>query len=664
MPGKGYFTALAPNLGSKLRIAPEFLAPVPTFYFRRTPRRLESTRTSCPAGSSPIFACSILGVRSFMPLQLLKKRWTRRPVGHKYIQNEVESQGDRCMPGASSSREVLRHLNTLFHCGTAGQLSDAELLNRFVASRDEAAEAAFAALVERHGAMVLGVCRRVLGNRHAAEDAFQATFLVLARKASAIARREQLASWLYGVARHTALDARVRAIRQQAKEKRLGSMLPVERPDQTETSELRAILDEELARLPERYRAAIVLCELEGLTRRQAAGRLGVSEGTLSSRLARAKEQLRGRLIRRGLALSAAALASALSREAHAVIVAPALVDSTIRVATLVAAGSSLAGVVSTSVATLTEGVLKAMLFAKLKMIVLGVVTVALVTTGVGVVAQQPVPGPRPEAAGVKAQDRPGPRPDHDRLKAVEEKLDRLLEVLGGSSRFEARYPATAPPPPPGATFLPVPNPNFSVSGSYSLSPNPTPQPAANPSAPAIAATTGPGSSQPYVVNPAGGSFSAATPPYGQSTSLEGRVASLEQRLSQLEQRFGDMERRLNGLDSRPGQPPLPPGATSSPRRGRGGSPRPSQFPDGSVRPTTNATPPALPRGDLPSLPTMPPNPPSADNVPRGSAVPDGPPTAELPPVANDSNIPTAPASADLAPDSLPSPQPGPPPEE
>ena len=109
------------------------------------------------------------------------------------------------MPGASSSREVLRHLNTLFHCGTAGQLSDAELLNRFVASRDEAAEAAFAALVERHGAMVLGVCRRVLGNRHAAEDAFQATFLVLARKAAAIARREQLASWLYGVARHTAL---------------------------------------------------------------------------------------------------------------------------------------------------------------------------------------------------------------------------------------------------------------------------------------------------------------------------------------------------------------------------------------------------------------------------------------------------------------------------
>ena len=205
-----------------------------------------------------------------------------------------------------------------------------------------------------------------------------------------IARREQLASWLYGVARHTALDARGQVIRQQAKEKRMGYELPVERPEQIETSELRAVLDEELARLPERYRSALVLCELEGLTRRQAAGRLGVSEGTLSSRLARAKEQLRGRLTRRGLALSAAALTSALSQEANATIVAPALVDSTIRVAILVAGGSSLAGVVTTSVATLIEGVLKAMLVAKLKLIVLSVAAVALVTTAAGVVARIP----------------------------------------------------------------------------------------------------------------------------------------------------------------------------------------------------------------------------------------------------------------------------------
>ena len=139
--------------------------------------------------------------------------------------------------------------------------------------------------------MVLGVCRRVLGNRHAAEDAFQATFLVLARKATAIAKREQLASWLHGVARRAALDARRRAARQHAKEKRLSIMSPADGMDEIQKSELRSILDDELSRLPDRHRAAIVLCELEGLSRREAACRLGVSEGTLSSRLARAKIQ-------------------------------------------------------------------------------------------------------------------------------------------------------------------------------------------------------------------------------------------------------------------------------------------------------------------------------------------------------------------------------------
>ena len=231
-------------------------------------------------------------------------------------------------------------------------------------------------------------------------------------------------------------------------------MLPVEPTDQTMASELRAILDEEVARLPERHRAAIVLCELEGLSRREAAARLGISEGTLSSRIARAKSRLRDRLTRRGFALSAATLASVLYQDAHAVILPPVLVDSTIRVATLVAAGSSLAGVVSTSVATLTEGVLKAMLLAKLKFAVLGLVTLAVVSTSVGVLAQD---GP----------DRPA---DNDRLKAVEQKLDKLLEVLGGSSRRSrsADSPpvrdlaprvadATQPPPPAVAPLPPVP---------------------------------------------------------------------------------------------------------------------------------------------------------------------------------------------------------------
>lgn len=529
------------------------------------------------------------------------------------------------MPGASSSREFLRNLNTLFHCGTAGQLSDAELLNRFVASRDAAAEAAFAALVERHGAMVLGVCRRVLGNRHSAEDAFQATFLVLARKASAIARREQLASWLYGVARHTALDARARAIRQQSKEKRLGSMSPVERPDQTETSELRAILDEELARLPERYRAAIVLCELEGLTRRQAAGRLGVSEGTLSSRLARAKEQLRGRLTRRGLALSAAGLASALSQEAHAVIVSPALVDSTIRVATLVAAGSTLTGVVSTSVATLTEGVLKAMLFAKLKLVVVGVVTVALVTTGVGVVAQQPGPAPHP---------------DQDRLKAVEQKLDRLLEVLGGSSRTGAHY-ISVPTASAGAGIATAPAGSFSVSTTQSHA---TPQPAINAATPAIAATTSTVSAS--AGGPAGGSTST-TIAHGQSRSLEGRIAAVEQRLGILEQLFNDVDRRLRAMETPPGPRP---GSPSSALPRQGGRPIQFQYAP-SARP--RAIPSSEPQDETPHPPTSPTYPPSADTAPRTAAGAGGPPTADVRPDPDSDILPT-PTSNDSAPDNQP----------
>ena len=209
-----------------------------------------------------------------------------------------------------------------------------------------------------------------------------------------------------------------RAARQYAREKRLGIISPVQRMDEIQKSELRAILDEELAGLPERHRAAILLCELEGLSRRDAAARLGVSEGTLSSRLARAKLRLRDRLTRRGLALSAASLASALAQDAEAVCVPRSLVDSAIRGATLVASGSSLAEVASTSVITLTEGILKAMLLSKLKFAVLGLVTVAMVTAG----------------AGVVAQDRPS---DEDRLKNLERKLDRVLE--GSEARTDVR---------------------------------------------------------------------------------------------------------------------------------------------------------------------------------------------------------------------------------
>lgn len=136
------------------------------------------------------------------------------------------------------SRKVLKQLHTLFQCGNVGQQTDEELLEGFVARRDELGEAAFAALVERHGAMVLRVCQRTLRNRHAAEDAFQAMFLMLARKAARVARKEQLASWLFGVARRVALDARARMFRQEAREKRLNGMFTARPPDQAITSDL------------------------------------------------------------------------------------------------------------------------------------------------------------------------------------------------------------------------------------------------------------------------------------------------------------------------------------------------------------------------------------------------------------------------------------------
>jgi len=294
------------------------------------------------------------------------------------------------------SRGVLNQLDGLLAFGATGHLSDQELLGRFVAQRDAAAEAAFAALVERYGPMVLGVCRRVLGDRHEAEDAFQATFLVLARKASSIARPEQLANWLFGVASRTALDARARAARRHARERRVHAMSRSQTTpsgdDQPVLDELRAILDEELARLPEYYRGALVLCELDGLTRRAAAGRLGIPEGTLSSRLARAKDLLRRRLGRRGLGLAALALDQAFAHQAEArtFVVPLFLGDRTIRAATRVAAGSALGDAASTSIATLAQGVLNTMLLAQVKHIILGLAAVAVLATGVGGLAQGP----------------------------------------------------------------------------------------------------------------------------------------------------------------------------------------------------------------------------------------------------------------------------------
>jgi RNA polymerase sigma-70 factor (ECF subfamily) len=184
------------------------------------------------------------------------------------------------------SNRVLAHLHRLVLLRERDRLTDAQLLERFLVRREDGA---FAELVRRHGPMVLGVCRRVLGEPHDAADAFQATFLVLVRKAATIAPRSRVGPWLYGVARRTALKARSAAARRRRAEQKAARGRPHTAPPAELECDLRPLLDEELGRLPAKYRAPLVLCLLQAKSRKEAAGLLGWSEGTLSGRLARAK---------------------------------------------------------------------------------------------------------------------------------------------------------------------------------------------------------------------------------------------------------------------------------------------------------------------------------------------------------------------------------------
>lgn len=248
-------------------------------------------------------------------------------------------------------------------------LTDGQLLDAYIRDREEAA---FAALVSRHGPMVWGVCRRILGNEPDAEDAFQAAFLVLVRKAASIVPQDRIANWLYGVARQTALKARAMAVRRKAREKQVNDMPEVAGAEQGGSDDLLPLLDQELSRLPEKYRSAIIQCDLEGKSYKEAARHLGCPEGTLSARLARGRALLAKRLARHGLAVSVGTMAS--------VGLPAAVMSTTIKAATRIAAGqAAMAGVLSAPVAALTEGVLKTMLLTKLKI----VSTVVLLTAAV-----------------------------------------------------------------------------------------------------------------------------------------------------------------------------------------------------------------------------------------------------------------------------------------
>jgi RNA polymerase sigma factor (sigma-70 family) len=260
---------------------------------------------------------------------------------------------------------VIRHLRRAVAVPDAAALADGTLLGSFIEHRDQAA---FEALVCRHGPMVLGVCRRILENHHDAEDAFQATFLVLVHKAHTIRPRTMVGNWLHGVATQTALKARQRMTRHRTREKQVLE-LPEPGVDTPESwHELQPVLDQELERLSDNYRAAIVLCDLEGKTYKDAARQLGWPEGTFSVRLARARKLLAKRLARKGWALPAASLAAFLSAQAAPASMPALMVSSTVRAAISVAAGQAVAsGIVSAQVALLTKGVMKAMLLSKLK---------------------------------------------------------------------------------------------------------------------------------------------------------------------------------------------------------------------------------------------------------------------------------------------------------
>jgi RNA polymerase sigma factor (sigma-70 family) len=238
-------------------------------------------------------------------------------------------------------------------------VTDAQLLQRYVAERDEAA---FASLVRRHAAMVWGVCKRVLGHDQHAEDAFQATFMVLVRKAASIRPQSLLGNWLYGVAHQVAVKARAMNAKRMSREKQLPVPIANAAVKPDAWQELQPLLDQELGLLPEKYRVIIVLCDLEGRTRKEAARCLGVPEGTVAGRQARARAMLAKRLARHGCAVAGGSLAALLSQAAASA--APAsTVASTIKSASVLAAGGSIAA----SVAALTEGVVKAMFLSKLK---------------------------------------------------------------------------------------------------------------------------------------------------------------------------------------------------------------------------------------------------------------------------------------------------------
>jgi RNA polymerase sigma factor (sigma-70 family) len=274
---------------------------------------------------------------------------------------------------------VIHELRRALLVQDAKGMSDGELLECFVSRREEAA---LEVLVERHAPMVWGVCRRLLQHEHDAEDAFQSAFLTFVRKAGSVKPRDTIGNWLYGVAYQTALNLRAALAKRRSREAQVTDMPEPAAPEQPTWTELRPVLDEELSRLADKHRTAIVLCDLEGKTRKEAADQLGLAEGTVASRLARARRLLAKRLTKRGLALSAEALALLVAQNALAASVPGALLCTTFKISSRLAAGAATTGLVSSHIVGLSDGVLKMMLLGKLRTLTAIALVLAMVSAG------------------------------------------------------------------------------------------------------------------------------------------------------------------------------------------------------------------------------------------------------------------------------------------
>jgi len=280
---------------------------------------------------------------------------------------------------------VLRHIRQLISPRVGAEDSDGELLDRFIRQQDQAA---FEALLQRHGPMVHGVCRSILHDAHDADDVFQATFLVLARKATSIRKQPSVASWLYGVAYRTALRAKINSARRRVHERQAVDMSHDDSVSEIGRQELRAVVHEELQQLPEKYRAPLVLCYLEGKTNELAAKELGWPAGSMAKRLARGRDLLRDRLAYRGVALPVGMLAVLLTESGASAAVPPALLHATLQSAVLYASQASVAGIVSSSVASLADSMVQTMAWTRWQIAALTLLAIGLLGGG-GLLAVQ-----------------------------------------------------------------------------------------------------------------------------------------------------------------------------------------------------------------------------------------------------------------------------------